>query len=92
MKRAQLQVLYREFEVLFIKDNEPVDEYFARTLAIANNMATQDEKMNQTIIVEKVLRSVTLKFNYVVCSIEESNDVITLSINELLISWRMSKE
>lgn len=39
--------------------------------------------MEQTTIVEKVLRYMTIKFNYAVCSIEESNDVIALSIDEL---------
>lgn len=34
-------------------------------------------------MVEKILRSMTSRFNYVVCSIEESNDVTTFSINEL---------
>ncbi|PNY02868.1 retrovirus-related Pol polyprotein from transposon TNT 1-94 [Trifolium pratense] len=32
VKRAQLQTLRREFEVLTMKDNESVEEYFARTL------------------------------------------------------------
>jgi hypothetical protein len=35
------------------------------------------------VIFDKVLRSMTPKFNYVVCSIEESNDATTLSIDEL---------
>ncbi|XP_050914997.1 uncharacterized protein LOC127129941 [Lathyrus oleraceus] len=66
-----------------MKDNETVYECFARTLAIANKMTAQGEKMEQTTIVEKVLRSMTIKFNYVVCMIEESNDVTSLSIDEL---------
>ena len=34
-------------------------------------------------MVSKILRSLTPKFNYVVCSIEESNDLSNLSIDEL---------
>lgn len=34
-------------------------------------------------MVEKVLRSMTPKFNYVLCSIEESNDVTTLNVDVL---------
>lgn len=83
LKRAQLQALRREFELLGIKDDESVDEYFARTLAISNKMKAHGERMEQSTIVEKILRSMTAKFNYVVCSIEESNDVQTLSIDEL---------
>lgn len=48
----QLWALCREFEVLCMKDSESVDEYFARTLAIANNKTTQGERMKQTAIDE----------------------------------------
>jgi hypothetical protein len=83
VKRAQLQALRREFEVLAMGENETVNEYFARTLAIANRMTAHGETMAQVTVVEKVLRSMPAKFNYVVCSIEESNDVTNLSIDEL---------
>ncbi|PNX68602.1 F-box protein, partial [Trifolium pratense] len=39
--------------------------------------------MEQNTIVEKILRSMAPKFNYVVYLIEQSNDVTTLSIEEL---------
>jgi hypothetical protein len=83
VKRAQLQALRREFEVLCMKDNETVNEFFARTLSIANKMTAQGERLDQLHIVEKVMHSMTPRFNYVVCSIEESNDVTTLTIDEL---------
>ncbi|XP_057430583.1 uncharacterized protein LOC130723520 [Lotus japonicus] len=83
VKRAQLQALRREFEVLGMKEGETVNEYFSRTLVIANKMKIQGEAITETSIVEKILRSMTEKFNYVVCSIEESNDVGTLTIDQL---------
>jgi hypothetical protein len=83
VKRAQLQALRREFEVLAMKDSETVDEYFGRTLAIANRMTSHGERMEQVTVVEKILRSMPVRFNYVVCSIEESNDVTSLSVDEL---------
>ncbi|CAJ2668206.1 unnamed protein product [Trifolium pratense] len=83
VKRAQLQALRKEFEILQMKDNESVSDFFSRTLAIANKMSASGETLTQTIVVEKVLRSMSEKFNYVVCSIEESNDVTTLTIDEL---------
>jgi hypothetical protein len=83
VKRAQLQALRREFEVLAMGESETVDEYFARTLTIANKMTSHGERLEQVAVVEKILRSMPAKFNYVVCSIEESNDVTTMSIDEL---------
>nr|DAD41976.1 TPA_asm: hypothetical protein HUJ06_016299 [Nelumbo nucifera] len=39
--------------------------------------------MDDVIVIEKILRSMTPKFDYVVCSIEESNEIDYLSIDEL---------
>lgn len=83
VKRAQLQALRKEFEILHMKAGESVDEYFARTLTIANRMRIHGEKMEDVTIIEKILRSMTSKFDYVVCSIEESNDIDTMSVDEL---------
>ena len=56
-------------------------------MTIANKMSAHGERKEETAIVEKILKSMTSKFNYVVCSIEESNDVTDLSIDELQSSW-----
>ncbi|MCI52991.1 retrovirus-related Pol polyprotein from transposon TNT 1-94, partial [Trifolium medium] len=52
VKRAQLQALRREFEVLAMQENESVDDYFSRTLIIANRMTAHGERMEQNTIVE----------------------------------------
>ncbi|XP_048429212.1 uncharacterized protein LOC125472156 [Pyrus x bretschneideri] len=83
VKRAQLQALRKEFEVLHMKNGETVNDYFGRTLAIANRMRIHREKMDDVVIIEKILRSMISKFDYVVCSIEKSNDLDTLSIDEV---------
>ncbi|MCI81876.1 retrovirus-related Pol polyprotein from transposon TNT 1-94, partial [Trifolium medium] len=46
-------------------------------------MTAHGEHMEHVTVVEKILRSMTPRFNYVVCSIEESNDVTSLSVDEL---------
>lgn len=73
----------REFELLGLKDEESIYEYFSRTLAIASKMKANGEKLEETDIVEKIHCSLTPRFNYVACSIEAANDVTTLSIDEL---------
>lgn len=83
VKRAQLQALRRDFENLQMKDGESVNNYFVRTMGLANNMRFHGEKMDDVTIVEKILRSLTAKFDYIVCSIEESKDIDTLLIDEL---------
>jgi hypothetical protein len=83
VKRAQLQALRKEFEVLHMKSGDSVSDYFAKTLIIANKMRIHGEHMKDVVIIEKILRSMTPKYDYVVCSIEESNDLDNLSIDEL---------
>ena len=46
-------------------------------------MKIHGENMQQVAIIEKILRSMTSRFDYVVCSVEESNNLDTLTIDEL---------
>lgn len=55
-------------------------------------MKMQGENVEQGTIAEKTLRSLTSKFDYVVCSIEESNDVTKLSVDELQSSLMVHEQ
>ncbi|PON49915.1 Zinc finger, CCHC-type, partial [Parasponia andersonii] len=66
-----------------MKSGESVTDFFARTMTIANKMRIHGERMEDVTIIEKILRSMTPKFNFIVCSIEESKDIDALSIDEL---------
>jgi hypothetical protein len=83
VKRAQLQALRRDFETLQMKVGESVTNYYARTMEISNKMRFHYEKMDDGVIVEKILHYLAPKYDYVVCSIEESKDIDTLSLDEL---------
>ncbi|XP_020275507.1 uncharacterized protein LOC109850022 [Asparagus officinalis] len=83
VQRAHLNVLRREFEILEMKVRESITEYFGRVMLIANNMRNYGEDMPDSKIVEKILRTLTEKYIYVVCSIEESKDTDRLSVDEL---------
>ena len=60
-----------------------MNDYFAQTLTIANKMKANGDDKGDVAVVEKILRSMTSKFDYVVCSIEKSKDIDTLTIDEL---------
>ena len=83
VKHAQLQALRRDFETLQMKDGESVTNYYAKTMEISNKMRFYGEKMEDVTIVEKILRSLTPKFDYVVYSIEESKNIDAFFLDEL---------
>ncbi|XP_058103560.1 uncharacterized protein LOC131247144 [Magnolia sinica] len=83
VKRSHLQALRSEFETLEMRSCEKVTEYFSRVMTVANKMRIYGEDMQDVKVVEKILRSLTEKFNYVVCSIEELKDIDVLTVDEL---------
>ncbi|KAL4581072.1 hypothetical protein LXL04_017280 [Taraxacum kok-saghyz] len=83
VKRAQLQRLRRDFETLEMKGGETVTDYLGRVMVISNDMRNAGEDMSDVKIVEKVLRTMTESFNFVVCTIEESKDIDTMTVDEL---------
>ncbi|KAA0055477.1 retrovirus-related Pol polyprotein from transposon TNT 1-94 [Cucumis melo var. makuwa] len=52
-------------------------------MAITNKMLMFGDKSEDIIIIEKILISLTPKFNFVVCAIEESKNIDDLSLDEL---------
>jgi hypothetical protein len=75
-----------------MKVGESVNEYFARTLTIANKKRIHGEKMDDIAVIEKILRYMTPKFDYAVCAIKESYDVEAMSIDELQSSLLMHEQ
>lgn len=82
VKRSILQALRKEFEILEMKSGG-VSDYFSRVMSAANKMRVYGEQIKDSVVVEKILWSLSEKFNYIVCSIEESKDIDNLSIDEL---------
>ncbi|XP_061341661.1 uncharacterized protein LOC133287976 [Gastrolobium bilobum] len=82
-KRLQLQALRSEFETLRMKSGESIADYFSRVMTIVNKMRIHGDRTEEITVIEKILRSLTAKFNFVVCAIEESKDIDDLSLDEL---------
>ena len=55
-------------------------------------MKIHGENMKQMVIIEKLMRSMTSKFEYLICSIEESNNLNILTNDELQSSLRAKSE
>ncbi|XP_017412903.1 uncharacterized protein LOC108324464 [Vigna angularis] len=66
-----------------MKDNDRVGEYFNKILTITNQMKGCGEAINDLMIMEKIMRSLPQKFDYIVVAIEELKDLSKMKVEEL---------
>jgi hypothetical protein len=84
VKDIKLQTYRLKFEQLKMNEDETISKYFLRVEELVNAMKGLGEKFDDSLLVQKILRSPPDKFNPKVFAIEELNDLKTLSIDQLL--------
>eukprot|EP00253_Pinus_taeda_P003901 PITA_03901 len=80
VKRAKLQTLKIQCETLKIHNDESIASYFLRIYEIVNCMKNLGEEIKEVTLVEKVLRSLSAKFESKVSAIEEKQDLQTITM------------
>jgi gag-polypeptide of LTR copia-type len=86
VKQIRLQTLQDEFEMLRMNNTEGVSDYITRLQTITNQLKRNGERLSEQRVVKKNLRSLTDTFENVVCTIEESKDLVELTVDELTSS------
>lgn len=84
VKVVRLQSLRRDFENLTMKNGDSIADFLSRAMAIVSQMRSYGETITDQTVVEKVLRSLTPKFDHVVAAIEESKDLSVFSFDQLM--------
>eukprot|EP00253_Pinus_taeda_P011147 PITA_11147 len=94
VKRAKLQTLRIQYENLKMYNDESVANYFLCVDEIVNCMKNLGEEIREAFVVEKVLRSLSPRFESKVSSIEEKENLQHLKMSQLhgiLIAYEMRK-
>ncbi|GAA0183624.1 hypothetical protein LIER_31002 [Lithospermum erythrorhizon] len=83
VKKSLRNALRRDFEVLEMKRGETIESYFGRVMMVANKLRSNGEAITNSKINEKILRTLTDQFTYVVVSIEEARDIEVMTVDDL---------
>ncbi|XP_020238520.1 uncharacterized protein LOC109817617 [Cajanus cajan] len=82
-QKSKLQSLRREYEKYEMSNSESVEQYFSRVTDLVNKMRVYGEDIPESKVVEKILRTMPMKFDHVVTTIIESHDTDTMTVAEL---------
>ncbi|GAU45642.1 hypothetical protein TSUD_175560 [Trifolium subterraneum] len=83
VKKVKLQALKRQFELLEMKNDEAVADYFTRVETLTNQMKNCGSTLSEEEMVEKVLRTLTHKFDHIVVTIEQTRDLSEIKMEDL---------
>ncbi|CAA6656629.1 unnamed protein product [Spirodela intermedia] len=83
VKKASAQNLRRQFDSATFKEGESVEDYALRLNSMASTLNTLGDKVEETQVVEKIIRSVPQRFRQIVVAITMLLDVSTLTVADL---------
>ncbi|GAA0166827.1 hypothetical protein LIER_21893 [Lithospermum erythrorhizon] len=92
VKKTNCNALRRKFELLEMKKTKTIDQYVAKVTQVANKLRSNGEEMSDSVIVSKIMRTLTEQFNYVCVSIEESTNMEEVSVDELQSTLAMHEQ
>eukprot|EP00253_Pinus_taeda_P026912 PITA_26912 len=94
VKREKLQTLRIQYESLRMHNDESVANYFLHIDEIVNCMKNLGEEIKEVVLVEKVIISLSSKFDSKVSAIEEKKNLQSLTMSQLhgiLTAYEMRK-
>jgi len=83
VKQVKLQSYRRKYEMMQMEEDHKVSDYFSKMIEIMNLMKNCGENISGQMVVEKILKSLSQKFDFIVVAIQEEKDVKAMKIKEL---------
>ncbi|GAA0149520.1 hypothetical protein LIER_08671 [Lithospermum erythrorhizon] len=82
-QKSKLQTLIRLYDRCEMTSTETVERYFSRLTDLVNKIRLYGDEIRDGAVVEKILRTIPIKYAHIVASITESHDTQQLSVVEL---------
>ncbi|XP_074356424.1 uncharacterized protein LOC141696136 [Apium graveolens] len=92
VKQAQIQTLKSEFEALGMKESEQIDNFHLKMNGLVTNIRALEEEMDESYVVEKLLRAVPSRFLQITSTMEQFGDLETMSVEEVIGSLKAHEE
>lgn len=92
VKKARVQTLKVEFESLSMKENESLDDFFMKLSGLATNIRALGEEVREAYVVKKLLRAVPTKFLQIASTIEQFENLDTMTLEETVGSLKAHEE
>jgi hypothetical protein len=95
VKESKTQTYRGQFKQLKMKEDENIATYFLRVDETVNAIIGLGEEIKESVIVQKVLRSLPMRFDSKISTLEERSDLNSISMDELhgiFIAYEMRTE
>jgi hypothetical protein len=95
VKATKIQTYRGNFEQLKMKEDENIEAYLLRVDEKMNAIIGLGEEIEESIIVKNVLRSLPMRFNPKISTLEERSDLNSISMDKLhgiFIAYEMRTE
>ncbi|CAA6674891.1 unnamed protein product [Spirodela intermedia] len=92
VKKTSAQNLRRQFDSATFKEGESVEDYALRLNSMASTLTTLGDKVEETQVVEKIIRSVPQRFRQIVVAITMLLDVSTLTVADLMGRLKVAED
>jgi hypothetical protein len=83
VKEAKIQTYITQIENVKIKEEENIVEYLHRVDELVNSIRAQREEIKYKPIVQKILRSLPMRYDANISTIEDKDDLSTLPVDQL---------
>jgi hypothetical protein len=83
VKATKLQTYIGQFEQLKMKEDENIESYFLRVEETVNEIIGLGEEVDESIIIQKILRYLSMRFDPKISTLEEREDIDRIIMDEL---------